>query len=86
LDGIYILWSALTYADRSPELTVAVAPYSIMSPLLIWSAVALGVLLIGLGLRISLRDPRRSADTGNGQRKSDGPTVEDTLRAWQRGR
>jgi hypothetical protein len=88
LDSMYILWSALTFADRRLELMMGGAPYSIMSPLLIWSAAAMGVLFVGLGLRIGLHHPQTAppSDAGNGQRMNDVQTVEDTLRAWQKGR
>jgi len=87
LDGMYVLWSALTLSQRSSEVMAAVAPYSIMSPLLIWGAVALGTLLMAIGLRLSLRDPRKSSsESGSGNRGSDGSAVDDTVRAWTRSR
>jgi hypothetical protein len=85
LDGMYVLWSALTFEHRTSDLMVAGAPLSFLSPILIWAAFALGGVLIAIGLRVSLRWPQRS-DSGNGQPQSTEAAVEDTLRAWQRKR
>jgi hypothetical protein len=84
LDGVYVLWSALTLSDRVGPESAAGAPVSILSPILIWSAVALGAVLITLGLRVSLRK-----STGNlaiEPRDRDAAAVDETIRAWKRPR